>query len=176
MFKRPTTRSRANSKGVELNLIPMMDALVVIISFLMSTMAFIALVDITSLVPIISESKDFNKKPLQLTLSLSEKNTLIWSPFQLITDRSIPHLENGLPDTEKIHQSLVEIKQRFPEEKQIILAPHAQIPYENLIEVIDAVRTLNPLDDKIYKLNKETGAETADDGLFPEITFGNLLE
>ena len=175
MFSRPSHRSRSQNKVVELNLVPMMDALVVIISFLMSTIAFVALVEITSPLPIVSDTKKVTEKPLQLTLTLREKDSLIWSPFQLIQDRTLPHKEDGAPDIEGIHRELVAIKKRFQSETQIILVPPKNTPYELLVEVIDAVRHFFPLDDKLY-IQDETGEEIVEDRLFPEITFGNLLE
>jgi biopolymer transport protein ExbD len=179
VFKRPSSRRKSDSSElIELNLVPILDTMVTLIAFMLFTMSFYAFVSIETPFPTLSTrqmEEKLNQKPLQLTLSLSEKEAEIWSPFERIPARKIPHLDEGKPDTMAIHQALLEIKRQFPLETQIVVAPFQGASYDVLIAVMDAVRTLDKADPPIFSRNPDTGNDEQVRALFPEIVFGNLL-
>jgi biopolymer transport protein ExbD len=118
-LKRPSSRRRSEPNEIQLNLVPMLDALVTMIAFLMYTMAFLSLTMIESPLPMVSSEENTAKlreRPLQLTLTLSDKDVLLWSPFDLIPQQRIPNRDDGSPDTIKIHEAALAIKQKFPTE------------------------------------------------------------
>ncbi len=178
MLRRPTARRKKEVAEVQLNLVPILDAMVTLISFLLFTMSFLAIVSIESPFPEASpeiNQRKLDEPPLQLTLSVREGETEIWSPFQKIESRKLPHLEPGKPDTASIHEALLAIKQQFPQEKQVVLAPHPGLNYDALVGVMDAARTLEPTDPPIYFKNETTGMDEAAPTLFSDVVFGNLL-
>lgn len=177
MFKRPTSRRRSDRGQIVLNLVPMLDALVTLVTFLLFTMTFISIVTIESQLPISSRkiNKRLKTKPLQLTLSFNNRFTEIWSPFKRIRVRKIPHAPDGTPNTLEIHRNLVQIKQKFPRENTIVFAPHGGSSYDIIIAVMDAARSLEKTDPPMYVKNKD-GIDQEVNKLFPEIVFGNLLE
>ena len=181
MFKRPSSRRRA-SKGkaetVELNLVPMMDALVTMIAFMLFTLSFLNIVSIESPVPIASSrdvEKKLDEKPLQLTLSVRDQESEIWSPFERIAPSRIQNLPDGSPDIVAIHDKLVEIKQKFPRESKIVFVPNTKVTYDVLIAVMDSLRMMTPTDPPIFLKNEATGIDEPLKSLFPEVIFGNLL-
>ncbi len=178
MLRRPSARRKREINEVQLNLVPILDAMVTLIAFLLYTMSFLAIVSIES--PFPEASPEINRKkietpPLQLTLSVRENETEIWSPFQKIEPKKLPHLEPGKPDTGSIHEALLAIKQQFPQENQVVFAPHPGLNYDALVGVMDAARTLEATDPPIYFKNESTGMDEAAKTLFGDVVFGNLL-
>lgn len=178
MLKRPTSRRKTKAAGVTLNLIPILDAMMTLIAFMLFTMSFLAIVSVESPFPTASRQDNQQKlkeRPLQLTLSVRVKDVEIWSPFEKIRPKTIPHLPEGTVDTKSIHEALLGVKQQFPTENQIVLAPHAQANYDTLIAVMDSVRMMEPTDPPLYLKNPTTGVDEAVKILFPNVVFGNLL-
>lgn len=178
MLNRPSSRRKAPSKIVGLNLVPMIDALVVLITFLLFTMSFFALVSVESPVPIASTKRieeKLKRKPLQLTLTMTPKLVEIWSPFNRIRTVKINNAPDGQPDVFAIHDAIYKIKAKYPWEKQIVFVPYKGVTYDTLVALMDAVRLLQPTDPPLYAKNKETGIEEQLKLMFPEIVFGNLL-
>lgn len=165
-------RRTARRGDIDLNLIPMLDAMVTIIAFLMYGMSFLAIVNIESILPVASpkiNEKQIPERPLQLTLTLRDNELEIWSPFNRIQSVSVPNKSDGTIDFYQLHQNLVKVKERFPAEKKIVFVPAPSVSYDTLVAVMDSVRDLEAGDPPMYEDNQ------AITGLFPDIVFGNLL-
>ena len=179
MLRRPSARRQKSHGGqIELNLVPMMDTFVTLIGFLLYTMAFLALVTVETPLPMASPTEVAEKlkeKPLQLTVSFRADETEIWSPFQKIPSTKIKHTPEGAPDYRAIHETLVGVKQKFPTENKVVLAPAGSINYEILVAAMDSVRVLEATDPPLYVKNATTGVDEAQKLLFPEVVFGNIL-
>lgn len=160
------------------NLVPMLDALITMIAFLLYTMTMLALVTIESPAPVSSTAeneKQLKTRPLQLTLTLSTDYAELWSPFELIQPKKLAYTPDGQPDVNLIHQAIVEVKQKFQTETKLVLVPHNGITYDTIVAVMDAVRKAEPTDPSLFRKNPQTGTDEPVTDLFPEIIFGNLL-
>lgn len=178
MLRRPSARRKVGKEQIELNLVPMMDTFVTLIAFLLYTMAFIVMTHVETPLPTANPTEVAEKlkeKPLQLTVSFRKDETEIWSPFKKIEAKKIPNTPEGTPDVAAIHARLVEVKQRFPAEKQVVLAPNGSISYDSLVASMDGIRMLDATDPPIIAKNAETGVDEALKLLFPEVVFGNIL-
>lgn len=180
MLKRPSSRRNSHGGHAELPLVPILDTMVTLIGFLLFTTSFLGIVAIESPLPQASpnEVKDElnqKEKPLQLTVSFREKDVEIWSPFSRIEPKAILNTQTGEPDTKGIHDALVEIKRKFPKEDVAVVVPNKNSPYDQMVAVMDAIRTLEPTDPPIFFNNEKTGMEEPVKILFPKILFGNLL-
>ena len=178
MFKRPSSRRRSKQEPAELNLVPFIDAMVTLIGFLLFTTSLMAIVSIESPFPSASSKmtqEKLKEKPLQLTLSIRENESEIWSPFDRVKSRKIPHSEEGQPDIPAIHLAMTEVKQEFPLETKVVVVPAAGTSYDVLISVMDSVRTVDATDPPIFIKNPATGNDELVKTLFPEVIFGNLL-
>jgi hypothetical protein len=67
------------------------------------------------------------------------------------------------------------VKQQFPTEKQVVLAPTGSTSYDALIAAMDGIRMLDATDPAIIVKNTSTGVDEAQKLLFPEVVFGNVL-
>lgn len=178
MLKKPSTRRRSHPAEIQINLIPMLDALVTMISFLMYTMAFLSLTMIESPLPIVSSEQNqqqLKDRPLQLTLTINDKDVLLWSPFDQIKQQTIPNREDGTVDTLKLHEALIAIKQKFPTESKIILVPQKSTSYDTIVMILDSSKNLEKTDPVIVIKNEKTGVQEQAKTLFGEVVFGNLL-
>lgn len=178
MLKRPTSRRKGHSGQIELNLVPILDTLVTLIAFLLFTMTFLNIVGIESPFPIASSEETEQKlkdKPLQLTVTLRDKEAEIWSPFEKITAKTIPNTGAGQPDLKAIHEALIEVKKQFPAETHVVIVPTPGTNYDTLIAVMDSMRVLDPTDTPIIVHNEKTNLDEQSKLLFPDVIFGNLL-
>jgi hypothetical protein len=153
--------------------------MVTLIGFLLFTTSFLSIVSIESPLPQLSPAEvadQIKEKPLQLTLILREKEVELSSPFSKIETKTIPHSQPGQPDMKTIHEALVEVKKKFPEEQSAVIVPEKDTPYDTLVGLMDTIRTLEPSDPPIYVKNQKTGMDETLKHLFPKIIFGNLLE
>ena len=178
MLKRPTSRRKSKPEGITLNLVPILDTMVTLIAFLLFTMSYLNLASVESPFPQASPKdieQALKEKPLQLTLTLRDNETEIWSPFELIPSKTIPNSAPGIPDTRAIHLALIEIKQKFPTETKVVMVPQPAVNYDTLVAVMDAARMLEKSDTPVFFKNKATGVDEVAKVLFPEVIFGNLL-
>lgn len=178
MLKRPSSRRKQHQGQIELNLVPILDTMVTLIGFMLFTMAFTSIVSIESPVPIVSPEiveEKIKEKPLQLTLTIHEQETRLWSPFGRIEAKVIPSIQPGEPDIRAIHEALLEIKQQFPKELKIVFVPYAGASYDTLISAMDSVREIEASDPPLYLKNEETGNDELVKALFPQVVFGNIL-
>ena len=178
LLKRPSSRRKTEPKDVTINLVPMLDAMVTMISFLLYSMSFFAFVSIQSPVPL-TRSEDIadklKERPLQLTVSIRGGEIEVWSPFKKVASKVIPNQPDGKPNIQQLHQSIIEVKQKFPLETKVIIVPNKMTTYDTIIAVMDASRTLEGTDLAIFVKNPATGVDEPVKALFPEVIFGNLL-
>lgn len=178
MLKRPSSRRKSAQDQIALNLVPILDTMVTLIGFLLFTSSILSIVAIESPAPEVSPQavEDLIKeKPLQLTLSLSDTEAEIWSPFDKFQAKKIPHESPGHPNLVEIHNALLQIKQQYPTENKIVVVPNAGTTYDTLIAVMDSARSVEASDPPIYYKNPKTGLDEAAKKLFPDVVFGNLL-
>jgi hypothetical protein len=152
--------------------------MVTLIGFLLFTTSFLVLVSIESPIPQASPNEvqeQLKEKPLQLTLTLREKDVELWSPFSKISPKAIANNPDGQLDLKAIHEALLEIKKQFPQETSIVLVPRVGTLYDHLISLMDALRTIEGTDPPLYGKNEKTGIDEPIKALFPKIIFGNLM-
>jgi hypothetical protein len=180
-----------------------MDALVTMVIFLLYTSLFLSIVEIESPTPIATDvvNEELNKnKPIQLTLKITEEEIKVEAGFGSMFSKAIPKIEIEVPVTERpgdvpdentpmerkldydynqLHETLVEVKNRWPYEKAIIMMPYDGVSYDSLVQIMDMSRYLFKTDPPRFKKVKdpETGEEmeVIDKELFPKIIYGNTM-
>lgn len=174
----PSSRRKGGTDLVNLNLVPILDAMVTLIGFLLFTTSFLVITSIETPMPQASSAQNeeqLKENPLQLTLSIRDKESEIWSPFEKIPKKTIPHLPDGQPDLKNIHETLLIIKRQFPFESKIVLVPYSGATYDTLIALMDVSRLVDATDPPLFRKNSTTHIDEQVKQLFPEVIFGNLL-
>ncbi len=174
-YKTPTSR-KGKRKQERLNLIPILDAVFIFIFFLLMSTQFIKIFEIGSDVPIISNTPPpkTKKKPLALTVSIKSNRLDIYSGVPSRKINSIRKSDDGNYDLEKLHSYLIEIKKKNISENTVILEPIVDVSYEEIIEIMDAVRMFRNTDESLYQKDKD-GIDVKVKSLFSKIVFGNLM-
>jgi biopolymer transport protein ExbD len=186
MFRRPSSRRKAASNEVTINLVPMLDALVTLVAFLLISTAFLSIVVIDTPAPLLAPAEEQEKildkdKPLQLTAYIQENQIILsdWSGSR--ENHTIPSVADAKTgekryDLEALHKMLIEIKSRHPKETKLILKPESGVAYEMIVGIMDAARFFEKSDPSTpMKKNEKTGVDEVDKKLFPEVIFGNIM-
>lgn len=174
MLKRPSARRRTRGEGTaELPLVPIMDAFVTLIAFLLMVTSLLSVTLIDTPVPIVSAEPPSKERPLALTVTIQEDMLKIESDTRLIPSQQIPRVEAGY-DLEKFHNALLEIKKKFPAEKQVVFKPSGVVKYDDIIQLMDASRQFAKTDETLY-VKGEGGVDKVETNLFPNVVFGNII-
>ena len=174
MYSAPSRRkSRTSIKKP--NLSPILDAVFIFIFFLIMSANFIKVFEISSDIPLISESPPpkNQKKPLALTLKITQKGLGIFSGIPSKHMRTFPPNQDGSYKFVALKEFLIDIRKRYPEENSIIFEPQVNINYLKLIEVMDAVKILTDTDESFYAKDND-GIDVKKKYLFDNIVFGNI--
>lgn len=183
MFTRPSSRRKSAANEIIINLVPILDALVTLVVFLLFSSVFLAIVVIDTPAPLLAPAEEqlekLKEKPLQLTAHIQEDKIIIsdWSGSrEAHTIPSVPDPKNGEPryDLEKFHGILLGIKIRHPKETKLILKPVAGVSYESLVGIMDAARAIDKTDPPFYRKDDQ-GMDVPETKLFPEVIFGNIM-
>lgn len=162
-------RSRRRSKRIEstdIDLTPYMNLLVVLAPFLLVTAVFTRLAVLEIYLPPSVSEEVMSKLPspgeqLVLTISISDKGLVLANGNQIIT------LVQPTPkghDLEALSAVLQQIKARFPEVENAVILSKPYIPYDTLVQVMDATRVAFVTVD-----GKKTRYQ-----LFPNISLGEV--
>ena len=175
MIKLPSSR-RKKKPEEKLNLVPIMDAVFIFIFFLLMSANFVKVFEISSDVPIVSDQEPPKPKkdPLALTLTIEEKGIVLSKGIPSREFKTIARLADGKYDLETLHNTIISIKKANLDEESIILEPIADLSYEEIVGIMDAVRLLKNTDEAIFKKNKD-GLDERIKLLFSQILFGNLM-
>jgi biopolymer transport protein ExbD len=174
-YKKPTRRKK-NKEDQGLNLVPILDAVFILIFFLLMSAQFVKIYEIGSDVPIISNSeppKD-KKKPLALTVEITKNGFSISTGVPAKRIKRIDKSQNGDYDLLTLHEFLVDLKKSNLSEEVIVLEPIVDLTYEEIVKIMDEVRVLKKTDDALFRKDKD-GLDVQLKTLFSKIMFGNLM-
>lgn len=164
--------SRREQEVPELNLIPIMNLVTILIPFLIMAAQFVQLAVIDSTLPAIgppqAPEETPDKPPLKLSLAITGKGITILGADAVLYPGGAPPLAEGAarPPTipcgggtcrrvadynwEELTKRLVDIKDMYPDEENVILVPGDDIAYEVIVKTMDASR-----DNKALQGSKE---------------------
>jgi len=152
-------------------MVPILDAIFILIFFLLTSASFKAIKEIASEVPIIAagEPPKDSKRPLALTLKIYQNSISILTGLPGTVKRTLKRNSEGKYPLEELHSYMIQIKQKNLKEQTVIFEPLANITYAEIISIMDAVRTLNRTDPALF--DKEDNKIKL---LFNKIMFGNI--
>lgn len=146
-------RGKRGAEGdPELDLVPIMNMVTILIPFLLLSVQFVSIAVIDSTLPAIGKPTEATEEPdeekLNLSVLITGKGYTIAGANAVLGDGDgpgIPCLRDGCPsleayDTKTLTEKLGQIKDQFEKEENVILVPDANIPYEVLIATMDATR------------------------------------
>lgn len=176
MYRKPS-RKYKNKKVEKPNLIPILDSVFIFIFFLLMSANFVKIYEIQSDVPIISTKTPPKKqqKMLNLTLKIFPNSLTLHRGNNEVLMKRFGKNEKGEYDTYSLREYLIGIKKDLVKknstEDSIVFMPKADISYEDLIKVMDAVRNLSDIEGIWRK--KSNGEDEKVTKLFDNIIFGD---
>lgn len=176
----PSQRRRAQkTQEVELNLLPFMNLMTLLIPFLLLSAQFVSLAVIDSSLPAIgapstkTEEKKDDKPPLNLTVGITGEGFTVAGSANVLGGPEGGDAEEKGPtipmtmddgycrkvqcgdkadclhttpchDFKALQELIVRVKDEYPDEENVILAPNADIKYSVIVGVMDASRDYKP--------------------------------
>jgi biopolymer transport protein ExbD len=152
----PRWRRTRRAQVVELNITAFMNLMVVLVPFLLITAVFSRITILELNLPTSAQAGKSQKQSLQLEV-------IVRAGELVVADRSGGALKRlkaraGVYPLAELTSYLEKIKERFPNKQDITLLLEPNVPYDALVQIMDAVR----LDTK-----------TARAALFPQISIGD---
>lgn len=149
------SKGKRGGQAEDLDLVPIMNLVTILIPFLLMASSFVSLAAIDSTLPAIGqppEPADPNDEPpLNLSVAITDQGyTVMGSDATLKPEgeekgATIPCNKSNCPnpesyDTAELKRLLIQIKDRWEDESNVILVPESQVPYEVLVLTMDATR------------------------------------
>ncbi|PIP88815.1 MAG: hypothetical protein COW01_00075 [Bdellovibrionales bacterium CG12_big_fil_rev_8_21_14_0_65_38_15] len=169
---------RRSKKIERLNLTPILDAIFIFIFFLLMSAQFIDIVQIGSDAPAIatiSQDKKDKEPPLNLTLDIRKDEIMVTTGLENRVYKKIKIQEqDGKLVLGELIKTLVQIKAKNIDEKSIIIKPNQEFKYQQLVEIMDAVKKLEKTQG-VVKGKSKKGNQVQTDTLFDQIIFETVI-
>lgn len=146
------TRTRKEDNAAELNLLPVMNLVTILIPLLLMSAQLVQLAVIDSTLPAISEQiappePTPTQEPFRLSLAISGEGFTLMGADEVLGEdnNTIPCVDGACAtrdsyDFAGLTSKLAEVKGAHPDESVIILVPDVRVPYEVLVAAMDAAR------------------------------------
>jgi biopolymer transport protein ExbD len=176
------------SHEFDLDLAPLLAVMVKLVPVLLLSSAFVQVMIIeTDLPQAVKEAiNQNNDKPSKATVQLEIHKTtgikvIVAKDGQQKVDQIAMKGENNY-DLPGLHKFLQKVKTAHPEVFRIELAPDANIPYRDLVKIMDEVRRSRDKDVR-FPLNTKTDGKpeserqpASTDYMFPDVVFANMMD
>ena len=156
-------RRKSLADAEELDLVPIMNLVTILIPFILMASSFVTLAVIDSTLPAIGQPQQVeqdpdDKPPLMLSLMVTNMGITVAGADAVLFPEGAPELAEGesrpptipCPGSEcsgvadydfvELTRVLGQIKDEYPDDENVILVPESRIPYEIIIKVMDHSR------------------------------------
>lgn len=165
----------------ELNVMPFIDIFSMLNTFLLVSASFIGLGILEVQVPFLSNSPEVkDEKPtrsMSIRVDVEEKRILlktVWSqPPDNPEEKEYPLDEQGL---ENFHQELITMRNTVPETDKVTMFTDDNVKYDQMILVLDAIKTLKEKDPDVPQPVVEEGERPRKGRLlYDKVVIGNVI-
>lgn len=166
---------RKNKQAKKLNLIPILDAVFIFIFFLLMSAQFLEIYEIDSDAPavkMVDKDDKSKKEPLNLTLEITDSEIKVFTGVDANLVVSISKTDKEY-DLEKLKKTLVDLKLKHSEEASVVLRPKENVPYDQIIKIIDTARKLKDSEPELVVETKDGQKKTRQ--LFDQIIFETII-
>ena len=159
-YSKRKTRVREHDEVGELNIVPYLDIMMNLIMFMLLSMTGLAVFGILNVNapsyggPSAGVSDNPEQPKLLLSVLISKKGYYVAGAGAVLGQENpggeatagvageptVPKRPDGTYDTASLTAKMVQIKSAFPSESKVIVGAEADIPYETLIDTMDAIR------------------------------------
>lgn len=166
----------------ELDLAPLLAVMVKLVPVLLLSSAFVQMMIIETELPQVvqqalakEEKKD---KPTVVTLDINRETgvKITTNKNGKETVRSIAMVNKTDFNFSGVKEALVQVKQQNPEVFKIEFSPAANVPYKEIVKMMDEVRKSNDKSVQFPVTDEKTGKTVQTDYMFPEVVFSNVTD
>ena len=166
MIKRYRDRPKAESFDTDimrvLNLVPMMDILTVLVIFLLITAVFTHITIMELSIPTQAGGTAVNAPNFSVEVIVRKAGLEIANGSSV--EAAIPN-KDGKYDLEMLSKMLTRVKAQYPEKEDATVLVEPDIPYDYLIQIMDAIRAAD--------VREEGSGEMTKVALFPKVAIGD---
>ena len=171
-----------HSSEFELDLAPLLAVMVKLVPVLLVSSAFVQMMiietDLPQVVQQAIEKQETNPKAAQVAIEMNKKDGV---RFILTQDGKqkveVVGLNAGKEfDLPAVHAKFQEMKKSHPEVFKIELNPDADVPYKDIVRVMDEARRSRSIEVRFPIKDEKTGQDTTTDYMFPEVVFANMMD
>jgi len=174
-YSKRKLRIRDREGGGELNIVPYLDILMNLIMFMLLSITGLSAFGILNVSapnyggPSTQITEDGDKPKLLLTVLISKKGFYVAATGGVLGQQqsqpnpaeappSIAKKTDGTYDYSALTESMVNVKKEFPTESKVIVGAEGDIPYEVLVQTMDAIRETPGRDRKLLFTDVTLGA------------------
>jgi|SRR5215831_20727872 len=174
-YSKRKLRIRENDEGGELNIVPYLDILMNLIMFMLLSITGLSAFGILNVSapnyggPNTQITDEGDKPKLLLTVLISKKGFYVAATGGVLGQQqaqpnpgeappSIAKKADGTYDYNALTESMVNVKKEFPTESKVIVGAEGDIPYEVLVQTMDAIRETPGRDRKLLFTDVTLGA------------------
>jgi len=135
--------SRRNSDSSELDLVPIMNLVTILIPFLLMSSHFVSMAALDVSQPAIGEKEPIDEpevERLSLKIVITADGFVVASDEQEIGEDGELSVELE-DDTNALNELLTQIKRDWPGEEMVVLVPDPNTSYDRIIQTMDAARS-----------------------------------
>lgn len=154
------SRARRNQEVPELNITSFMNLMVVLVPFLLISAVFSQVTILQLNLPSAAAANSAKKQKLDLEIVIRKSRLEVRNGRSLI--KNVGRNQDGY-DIRQLAKVLMPLKKRYPTKKDATILLEPDIPYDALVQVMDAVGTAEIVQ----------GLDTEKIELFPEISIGD---
>lgn len=180
-------RSRSKPKinhhsEFDLDLAPLLAVMVKLVPVLLVSSAFVQMMiietDLPQVVQQAIEAQNNNPKSAQVAVELSKKQGLkiVITEDGKQTVETVSLNNHQELDLKIVHAKFQEVKKQHPEVFKIEINPDADVPYKEVVQIMDEARKSRNNDVRFPVKDLKTGNESTTLYMFPEVTFGNMMD
>ncbi len=159
MYVKPSAR-RIKRKPKPLNLVPILDAVFILIFYLLMSAQFFKTFEVGSDYPMTSNkpAPPKEKEALNLMVNILKDRVEVYTGMPEKIERTFSISQQNY--LELLNEYLVQLKEIYPNEKSVVINPEKNVDYKLIINVLDYIR-------KDQQKDEETT-------LFEEVVVGNV--
>jgi biopolymer transport protein ExbD len=176
--KRRGHNESAGPEAPELNIMPFIDIFSMLNTFLLVSAAFLGLGILEVQIPFLSNSPDLKEAPqrsfsIRVDIEAEQvKVTSLWTAAPEEKSEKIFKFDDA--DIGKLHQEMIDLRTKVPENDKVTVYADNEVKYEQLVKVIDNVKTLKEKEPRLNIPGQE-GKTGPSSFIFEKVIIGSVI-
>ena len=178
-MSRKKKRKKLKCEAAGLNIMPFVDVFSMLNTFLLVSASFVSIGILKVQVPFFTNAPPDKSKPARtMTINI----TIEKEQMDMITRWSLPPDEenkkvykNDKEGWGVLHQDLLSLRQRSPDADKVTLFSDDDVRYDNVVSVLDNIKTLKDGDPQLMVKDEKTGEMKKSRYLYEKIVMGSVV-